>query len=160
MARLAQRRVGDVNMSNIFRSQGVPFFPVPQDLIRSGKFAKLSGAAVKLYDLICYEAQRTSSAAVLLSNRTIEELAGLSPSAIRRARTQLWELGLLDAAEDAGKPTLYVVLNPQTRQPTDNLPEKYQARYKKLNERSARILQRQRVSEAVISPPSWRDMKG
>lgn len=147
-------------MSNVFRSQSVPFFPVPQELLRSGQFAKLTGAAVKLYVAICYEAQRKSSPSVELSNSTIRELVGLSPSAIRRARTQLWENGLIDADDVPGVPTLYVLLNPQTRKPADTIPEKHRARYSKLGERSARILKRSCRAEARPAPMSWRDLGG
>ena len=127
-------------MSNVLK--GINFFPVPQDLLKTGTLKRLRGGASKLYLLLLYDAQRISQCSIELSNRDIGESIGLSPTALRIARVQLWEAGLIDMIEASGKATLYVVLNPVTRTPCRELPEKYRDRYSRHPERSIRILQR------------------
>ena len=144
-------------MSNVLK--GINFFPVLQDLLKTGTLKGLRGEALKLYLLLLYEAQRISQSCIELSNREFGESIGLSPTTLRTARVQLWEEGLIDTVEDSGKATLYVVLNPVTRTPCSELPEKYRGRYSRHPGRSIRILQRaQRAREGTATPPAWDDL--
>lgn len=104
-------------MSNIFVKGTAPFYPVPQHLINSGTLAKLSEGGHKLYQLILYMAQQHTRAALELSNRDIHKLVALSPTTIRRARTELKEAELIDLRHLPGGRYTYVVLNPHTRGP-------------------------------------------
>jgi hypothetical protein len=144
-------------MSNVLK--GINFFPVPQDLVKAGTLKRLRGGALKLYLLLLYEAQRISQPCIEFSNREFGENIGLSPTTLRVARVQLWEEGLIDTGEESGKPTLYVLLNPATRTPCSELPEKYRDRYARLPERSIRILQRaHRAGESAAAPLAWNDL--
>ena len=144
-------------MSNVLK--GINFFPVPQDLVKAGTLKRLRGGALKLYLLLLYEAQRISQPCIELSNREARERIGLSPTTLRSARVKLWEEGLIDSVEDSGTATLYVLLNPVTRTPCSELPEKYRGRYSRHPERSIRILQRaRRTGEATATPPAWDDV--
>src|SRR5205807_1721558 len=116
-------------LSNVFKAQRVLFFPVPQHLVTSGAVKALTGAALILYVFLCFEAQRRSRVSLELTNAYVREQAGLSPTAIRDGATQLWEAGLIDYCNAPGKPRLFVLLNPQTRQPADTIHKGCLERY-------------------------------
>lgn len=144
-------------MSNVLK--GIPFFPTPQELVKTATLKRLRGGALRLYLLLLYEAQRISQPCIELSNREARERLGLSPTTLRVARVKLWEEGLIDAVEELGKATLYVVLNPATRAPCCQLPERYRDRYSRHPERSIRILQRAKCAgENTATPPKWDDV--
>jgi hypothetical protein len=104
-------------MSNVFAKGTAPFYSVPQDLVASGKLKNLREGAHKLYQLILYKAQQRTKVALELSNREIRDLAGLSPNTVRRARIELWEVGLVELRQVPGGRYTYVVLNPLNRAP-------------------------------------------
>lgn len=104
-------------MSNVFGKGTAPFYSVPQFLIDSGLLKTLSAGATKLYQLLLYTAQQKTSTELKLSNLEIRRLAGLSPNTIRRARTKLKEVGLVDLKRPSGGRFTYVILNPLTRLP-------------------------------------------
>ena len=104
-------------MSNVFVKGTASFYPVPQFLISSGLLRSLSGGALKLYQLILYEAQHCTRVELELSNLEVLERAGLSPNTIRRARTELKEARLIDLRQAPGSRYTYVLLNPLTGVP-------------------------------------------
>jgi hypothetical protein len=104
-------------VSNVFVKGTAPFYSVPQALVTSGKLRNLREGAHKLYQLILYAAQQRTRVALELSNREINELAGLSPNTIRRGRTELAEIGLIHLRQSPGGRYTYVILNPLTGVP-------------------------------------------
>jgi len=104
-------------MSNIFSKGTAPFYSVPQFLVNSGLLRDLSAGALKLYQLLLFTAQQRTRVELELSNRDIRRHAELSPNTIRRARTRLKEVGLVDLKQTSGGRYTYVVLNPLTRCP-------------------------------------------
>lgn len=90
---------------------------MPQHLVSSGTLAKLSEGAHKLYQFLLFSAQERSRAVLEISNLEIRQLAKLSPTTIRRARTELWELRLIDLRRSPGGPFQYMILNPSTGVP-------------------------------------------
>jgi hypothetical protein len=103
-------------VSNVF-PRGTPFYPVPQSLIASGLLKNLSPGAEKLYQLLLFIAQKRTRIQFELSNLEIRREAGLSPNTIRRARTELKEVGLVDLKQTSGGRYTYVILDPATRSP-------------------------------------------
>jgi hypothetical protein len=104
-------------VSNVFKSTGTLFFPVPQALISSGDLGKLSAGAIKLYLFLLFAAQKWTRVELEISNAEIREQAALSPNTIRRARTELKEVGLVDLKHVSGGRYTYVILDPVTRSP-------------------------------------------
>lgn len=104
-------------MSNVFGKGTAPFYSVPQFLIDSGLLKTLSAGASHLYQLLLYTAQKRTRVELELSNPQIRDQAGLSPNTIRRARTKLKEIGLIELKQTPGGRYTYVVLNPLTCSP-------------------------------------------
>jgi hypothetical protein len=120
-------------MSNLFKSQanpnGAPFFPVPQVLVKSDLLRLMSYSQLKLYIFLLAEAERKSTAALEFSNQDVRQKTGLSPASLRRARTKLWENGLVDSIAKLGECFLYVVHDPVKCQPAKAIPEKFRGTY-------------------------------
>jgi len=104
-------------VSNVFKDTKVPFFPVPQALVTSGKLKELSGGGLRLYQLVLFLAQKHTRVALRVSNQEIEQQAGLSPNTARRARTKLWEARLVDLRRTQDGQYIYILLNPLTGTP-------------------------------------------
>jgi hypothetical protein len=62
-------------VSNVFRDV-VPFYPVPQALVTSGKLKNLREGAHKVYQLVLHTAQQRTRVAVELPNRGIFKEVG------------------------------------------------------------------------------------
>jgi hypothetical protein len=107
-------------MSNIFIKGTAPFYSVPQVMVNSGLLKDLSAGATKLYQLLLFTAQARSKSRLELSNLEIRQRAGLSPNTIRRARTKLMEVRLIDLEQVLGERYTYVILNPLTGLPLPN----------------------------------------
>ena len=103
-------------MSNVFERKTL-FFPTPQLLVLSGWLGDLSAGALRLYLLLLFLAQQKTKVELEQSNSDIRKLAKLSPNTIRRARTELWEAGLVELKHPTGGAYIYVVLNPETHLP-------------------------------------------
>jgi hypothetical protein len=104
-------------MSNVFSKGTAPFYSVPQFLITSGLLKELSAGALKLYQLLLFTAQKRTKVELEMSNLEIRNQADLSPNTIRRGRTKLKEVGLVDLKQISGGRYTYVILNPLTGSP-------------------------------------------
>jgi len=104
-------------VSNVFVKGTAPFYPVPQFLISSGILKSLRGGAHKLYQFILFTAQQRTRVAFELSNPEIRRAVDLSPNTIRRARTELKEVGLVDLRQAPGGRYAYIILNRLTGTP-------------------------------------------
>ena len=138
-------------MSNLFKStvnpKGATFFPVPEVLVKSALLRLMSAAQIKLYLFILYEAQRNSIAALSLSNTLVRKVTGLSPASLRRARTKLWEHGLIVLIPRRGACFLYVLLDPAKGEPAKAVPEKFREAYEKCKQSTTRL-----------RAPSWSEL--
>ena len=94
-----------------------PFFTLPQWLVRAGTLRLMKPCEVALAVALHHEMERLSNPVLVLTNQAIFEMTGLSPSAIRLARTKLTERNLVSLRRVAGGMYEYTLLNPETGVP-------------------------------------------
>lgn len=95
----------------------VPFFTLPQNFVRSGILREMKPCEVSLVVALHHEMERVSNPVLVVTNADLRRLTGLSPSAIRLARTKLEERGVVSLRRVAGGMYEYSLLNPETKQP-------------------------------------------
>lgn len=86
-------------MSNIFRHTAHTYFQIPEAVIESGVYAKLSPSAQALYTLLLYLAQKRSSTVIKLTASDAAKV-GLSPRSVQSARKELIECKLIAATQE------------------------------------------------------------
>lgn len=94
-----------------------PFFTLPQYVVRDGILRAMKPCEVSLAVALHHEMERLSNPVLVMTNAAIKELTGLSPSAIRVARTKLGERKLVTLRRIAGGMYEYTLLNPETGVP-------------------------------------------
>jgi hypothetical protein len=95
----------------------VPFFTLPQNLVRSGILREMKPCEILLTLSLHHEMERLSNPVLTVSNADLHKLTGLSPSAVRLARTKLAERGLVSLRRVVGGMYEYSLLNPETKRP-------------------------------------------
>lgn len=91
-----------------------PFFTLPQLVVRAGILREMKPCELSLAVALHHEMERLSNPVLVLTNEAIFEMTGLSPSAIRLARTKLAERNLVSLRRVAGGMYEYTILNPET----------------------------------------------
>jgi hypothetical protein len=95
----------------------VPFFTLPQNLVRTGILREMKPCEIYLAVALHHEMERLSNPVLTVTNAQLHNLTGLSPSAIRLARTKLAERGVTSLRRVAGGMYEYSLLNPATGKP-------------------------------------------
>jgi hypothetical protein len=67
-----------------------------------------------MYVFLCFEAQRNSRTALLLTNNDFQQRAGMSPNSVHDGRVQLEEFGLVKCMKGSGGVFTYQLCNPAT----------------------------------------------
>ena len=77
------------------------WFPVPQQLMRSGKIKKLSGMALKVYLALLHDCERYQNRKLTRTTKQLQDVVGGSRNSHKTARVELTNLGLI-VAKNAG----------------------------------------------------------
>src|SRR5215471_4398507 len=67
-----------------------------------------------MYVFLCFEAQRNSRAALVLTNTDFQQKVGMSPNSVHDARVQLEEFGLVKCIKGRSGVFTYQLCNPAT----------------------------------------------
>jgi hypothetical protein len=92
----------------------VPYFTLPQSLVRTHVLRAMKSCELALYVLLCHQMERFSKSQFTMKNADISDLTGLSASSLRHARTKLVERCLVQCQRGLGGIYTYTMLDPNT----------------------------------------------
>jgi hypothetical protein len=114
-------------VSNVF--QKMLFYTKPRAFYEDGHLVRLSGSAVKLYDLLCALAQRHSAVRIEVPAYAIFDFTGMHSSVVLSARRELADAKLISTKKGAHGTTIYFLLDPRSGEPLP-APEHHRGHYR------------------------------
>jgi hypothetical protein len=99
-------------MSNVLGK--LLFYTVPTQFVDSGSLRDLSPSAVKLYNGLCYFAQKHTAVKLQFSNAELRDYVGLDPKSIQSARERLRKAGLIVLEKGPVGVYSYILCDPIT----------------------------------------------
>jgi len=116
--------------------EGMTFFLVPQDPIKSGVFQKLSRSSQSVYIALLYLVQQKSKRHFTIEDSRLSALCGVSHRTMHDVRGALRDAGLFSSRRGKGGVYWYTVLDPRTGSEFIMPPRKPRADAIQMNERA------------------------
>lgn len=95
-------------MSNVMTRAGLRSFQAPKHLVQSGALAQLSGDALRLFLLVCYEWHSKRKTFVLFHDAAIRSAIRLKPQQILSAVEELERCSLVRANRGADRTSFHM----------------------------------------------------
>lgn len=99
------------------------YFGIPQQVLRTGLWAKMKPSEQNLYVCLMHESERYSTRQITRSDMTLCALSGLSSRAFCNARKRLQEFRLIECRRGRGNVYRYTICNPETGLPWPGNPK-------------------------------------